>query len=1559
MALSTASSRSRTQIRSSLSRWSSELGEDLRPLFLAFVDETLNRLRGPFLAHHPPKQVLAMLEEAFRFALERPPGTIKLDIRSPRRGDQVVLANLDDQPFIVDTIRLFLRASKATYTGGFNLVFRAIRDGSGRLVGVGGENGAHHESLVMIEAEAPGATDDRGQAIAKLRQNLEHARAMVTDFKAMSRAVGDAAFRCDILADRRPDRAEAMRETANFLKWLASENFVFMGIEAGGTKLGIQRLDGPYQNTSAGLWPPPHDPGTVQVRKSQIESPVHRAGRIDEILVTIEEGDVLFLRGMFTYRAVTQPSRNVPILRRVLAAILEDQSTTGPGSFRYKGIANVFDSLPTEFLFTATRQTISDLVDLVFDAEQQQEVGVTLMMSGIDSAFCLVAMPKTQWGDDLRRQIERLIVEATSATYCDHGVFVGRYDTVLMHYFVTGVDDPGPEALRALEERIRQLAMPWHTRLWVALEERHGEEKADELAEIYGRAFPDAWTRTTPVGRAVVDIDHLAALPSVPGGVTAELHEEGEDLILRVYQIPDVYLSDLLPVLTNFGMNVIDSFATPVTTRDHTFHLDTFRLAGAAGIDRQELLARAELFTDAVTRVFSGAVTDDRMNGLVATAGLSWREVDVIRGYSRYCRQLAVKLSVMRIIEILLSNPQMVTSLVGLFHARFDPDLEGERAAAMKEADEAVGDQLRYIRAHDEDLLFSSIRNLMNATVRTNAYRTDHQSTFLSFKIAADQVQRIMGPNKPMFEIYVHSRDVEGVHLRFGKVARGGIRWSDRDDYRTEVLGLVTTQRVKNVVIVPTGSKGGFYLKNASRDPAERRRQADELYKTFIRGLLEVTDNTEAGKLVPPPRVVRHDEDDPYLVVAADKGTAHLSDTANQLSNDYGFWLGDAFASGGSNGYDHKKVGITARGGWVLVRRHFAEMGIDPYTQDVTVAGVGDMGGDVFGNGLIESRHLKLEAAFNHVHIFLDPDPDPERSYVERKRLFDAVGGWDKYDLSALSAGGGVFDRRGKSVPLSKQAQVMLGLEKDEAQPEDVIRAILRMDVDLLWNGGIGTYIKASTETHADADDRSNDDLRIDATQIRARIIGEGGNLGLTQKGRIEAGLLGIRLNTDAIDNSGGVDLSDHEVNLKILLDRVCSRGEMTTEQRNALLEEMTEEVADLVLADNDTQGRQLSRDQIRSRENVFAFGRAIAFVEKEFGRDRASLDLPSAKELERRATLGLGLTRPELSVLSAWVKMWVKRELAKGDPRLLPAFDTHLSNYFPERVRTRFADDIRNHMLAKDIGITVIVTRLIADVGAAFFPMAIEATGATATEIATAYLRAQIVADTDSVRRTLEELRTSVSLDALYRAWIEVDSGAREVAMLWLSARGTIPSEDRIQDMRAAVDQVYALQASDVVARNRAKFEALRSQDIPEAVAKQILKARYLNIALTVWTEATRTGESVDVIAIRHLAIGRASRLQEVIDDLSHRPASGRWEPIGLHILHGRFSELLRELVGKCPVDVKGVSVDVLEPQLAEGTLSDVRCQVDDLLAGEPSPSVATLLVLEERVAGAVTRLT
>jgi glutamate dehydrogenase len=1529
------------------------------PLFVAFVTEAVGRLRGPFLAQHPPKHILKFLDEAFRFSVERRADDIKVRIHEGSSKGVAIFSTMTDQPFIVDTIRLFLKKNEAEYWGGFNVVLRVNRDAEGRLTAVG-EDQPLAESFVMLEAETGLLGHDSETAGNNLRHQLELARALSRDFRAMTRTIERWTEKLETQAERLPDQANAFREASEFTKWLLRENFVFMGVE-GDAKLGIQTLETPYGGTRDGAWPPPHEPAMIRVRKSNIESPVHRAGKIDEILIELDPSDPtapsLFVRGMFTYRAVTQPSRNVPILRRVLANILASQESL-PGSYRYKGIANVFDSLPSEFLFTASEQSIGEMVDLVFESEQQQEVGVTLLETGSDSAFCLVSMPKGQYSDELRRDLEAEIVGSLRASYKDHGLFVGRFETVLLHYYVTGIQFPKGEAYDKLVDRIRLIATPWSSRLWDALAASHDEPTADRLVDTYGRAFPESYIRHTTPERAVEDINRLEALSGRRKVIADLFSTDAGEIQLRMYEAHEVSLTDTLPVLDHFGLTVIRADNATVNSRGGRLHIDTFTL-GVFG-DADQFLARTQLLVDALGAVFAKEVDDDRLNRLVLTAGLSWRQVDVLRAYVHYLHQLEFSLPPLRLRELLLDNPTACARLIALFAAKFDPTVAADaRPAAMSAAADAVDDAIRALATHDEDIAFRAFNELVHASIRTNAFREDRKPYYVSIKFDCSKIKFMKG-ERPMFEIFVHCPVLDGVHLRFAKVARGGLRWSDRGDYRTEVLGLVTTQQVKNVVIVPEGSKGGFFLRDASKDPAIRRRQADEYYKIFIRALLDVTDNVVDGKPVSPPNVVCHDPFDPYLVVAADKGTAHLSDTANAVSMQYGFWLGDAFASGGSNGYDHKKVGITARGGWVLVKRHFAEIGVDPYTQPFTCVGVGDMGGDVFGNGLIETAQTKLRAAFNHAHIFLDPNPDPASSHAERLRLFQMgpSGGWGQYDTTKISKGGGVFDRRVKAIPITPEVQEMLGLQQETANPEEVIRHILRMEVDLLWSGGIGTYVKASSESNTDAGDRTNDDARVDADELRCRIAGEGANLSFTRKARIEAALRGVRLNTDAIDNSAGVDLSDHEVNLKILLRGPVSRGELSEEARNTLLAEMTDEVALLVLSDNDAQGKQISLDQIRSQVDLFPFARAIAFIERQFNRSRTTLDLPSDEELARRAEAKLGLTRPELATLQAWLKMWANRELLhKADPKAFSRYSDYLVNYFPKDIQARYPRDIASHQLGSEIAMTVAITRIFSDAGCAFLPLAVERTGASVARIAEAYLRAQELAGVEGFRPKLEELRTHASLGGLYRAWLTLDGYVRDVALAWAASPDPIPSADALSAFRDAVRAVYQLQPPHHVGRHREQVQRLGQLDLPEAFATELIGTQYLAVGVQVAAFAASSGRPIPETAIRLLAVGGASRLQEIVSGLQRRAATGKWDPVAFSILHRRFSTILGQLVTRTAAAASADAVDKLEANLSKGALKDIRARVEECLDGT-EPSVSTLLVLEERLDAAIAQL-
>ena len=752
-----------------------------------------------------------------------------------------------------------------------------------------------------------------------------------------------------------------------------------------------------------------------------------------------------------------------------------------------------------------------------------------------------------------------------------------------------------------------------------------------------------------------------------------------------------------------------------------------------------------------------------------------------------------------------------------------------------------------------------------------------------------------------MVEVYVHHVEMEGIHLRGGKIARGGIRWSDRSDFRREVLDLVATQMIKNVLIVPEGAKGGFRMKHQVADWAERRRKADELYKVLIRGLLDVTDNQVDGEIVHPPEVVRHDAVDPYLVVAADKGTAHLSDTANGLSAEYGFWLGDAFASGGSNGYDHKAVGITARGGWTTVLRHFEEMGLDPEKEEYSAIAIGDPAGDVFGNGVVYlmqktqcTNQMRLLGAFNHKHIFLDPNPNPLEAYKERVRLFENVQGWEHYNTDLISKGGGVFSRSAKSITISTEVQQMLGLLKDQTElaPEVVIRILLRLDVDLLWNGGIGTYVKATDETHMDAGDPSNDNLRVNGSEIRARIVGEGGNLGFTQNGRIEYALSGGRLNTDAIDNSGGVDMSDHEVNLKILLNPLVANGSLALDDRNTLLESMTEEVAQDVLRNNDCHGRQLSLDKLRSEADPMAFSIAIQWVCTRSNASRVFLRLPSDEELAKRQTLGKGLTRPELAVIAAHIKMHVFKDLLDADPSLIPDFDKRVLAYFPEKIQNQYSADVGNHMLKTSIGMTVLLNEIMGDAGALLFPMLNDITDASSIDIVRSWLVAMDAIGADGLKEQLKGL----DLQAQYAAWVAITKPLNSMMGTWLFA-GSLPDAGRQAKLQAVLKAMPRLVGSKDKERMQRDVEELMNKDVPAVLATRIVALE--DVALADQISLTMNDLSqVNSKTISYLAIGEASLFVQTIRTLEDRRAIGGWDPAANAILRSRFLHQLKLLV-------------------------------------------------------------
>lgn len=1521
-------------------------------VYREFVHRIAKQLRAPFASRHSPGGALDLIRLAWDIAQRGADApTVQADSGGP--GVRIITV-MPDQPFIVDTVRLAVTQNGGSYLGSFNVVVNLRRDSAGAIAGVG-EADSPAESIVLMETEGLDA-DNLDVVCSGLAGQLRLARGMVGDFQGMIDLVDNAAFRFSRVADRVPDEAEDLRETAELLRWLLADNFILMAAILEDSTLGFAQAGhaNDWDVSSLTQWPEGLCDQTVLVRKGGHPSPVHRAGRVDEIRVRIPtvggaESRVLYLQGLFTYRAVTQPSRNVPLLRQTLVDILRGQDSR-PGSYRYKGIANVFDSLPTEFLFTASTETITTIIEKVLEAEQEHDVRIHVAQnSSMDGAFVVAALPRARWSDRLRSKVQSMLVETTGGTVTDHGVYVGRYQTMLVHYYLTDVGRLANDTNEGIAQRFKELATPWQTRVHRALVDRFGETRADELIVRYGSAFADIYEQVTSPERTSRDIEMLEHM-NANDGVEVDLFQDSKGRVnLRIYQSSDIILSDILPVLDDFGLSVVDQFADEVNPLEGPSRvIDTFRLQGVSGLENQDILDRGPLLVEGLKAVFAQHMPADELNRILLRANIPWQAVDLIRAYNGYARQLGLRYTLSRIQEILLGKTDLVAALWRFFEVKFNPSHNGNRTKAAQEASEALLDGLRAVTDHDQDVTFRTLHNLIDSTLRTNFYRQDRVEHYLSFKIDCARVKQMPSP-RMMFEIYVHHSDVEGVHLRGGSIARGGIRWSDREDYRREVLDLVNTQMVKNVLIVPEGAKGGFFMKSTKGDYATRRKRADELYQIFIRGLLDVTDNIVEGKTVHPANVVIHDAPDPYLVVAADKGTAHLSDTANGLSMSYGFWLGDAFASGGSNGYDHKKVGITARGGWMTVRRLMQEAGLDPHTETFTCMGIGDPSGDVFGNGVVEHETMKLVAAFNHRHIFIDPDPDPKATYEERVRLFKANAGWDQYDQSKLSKGGGIFSRRAKSVKLTPEIQSMLGVLKDELPVDVVLRLLLRLNVDLLWNGGIGTYVKASHETNEDAGDPTNDDYRVNANTLRAKMVGEGGNLGFTQAGRIEFALSGGRINTDAIDNSGGVDMSDHEVNLKILLNPMVAAGRLDLDVRNVQLEEMTEEVAEDVLNNNDLHARQLSVDQARSVRDPMFFSRTIDWVCRMSNVTRAALTLPSDDDLRRRAASNQGLTRPELAVLQAHVKMHVFKFLKDTDKGCIPDFDAKVLAYFPDKIQALYGDDIPGHMLHHSIGMTVVTMEIIADSGAQFFPLLLELTGRSVGDIARAWYQAADLVNLDGIRADLE--KCAVEIQTQNDVLAEVTRLMMSLIAGWLSPGEPPVSDADLKTLKEALSAIGRIRGTAHEARIHGQVDAYIARSLPQSLARKLALLAELSAAREV--ARLHTGEErIANSVIRFLAIGEASRILPAVRALDGRKADGGWDPVAIGILRNRYTRLLRDLCDAVEVGPEvRLGVDRVSTRLGREELKTLQHLMDHIL-GE-RPSTAALLVAEERVRG------
>ncbi|WP_275464443.1 NAD-glutamate dehydrogenase [Streptomyces noursei] len=1422
-----------------------------------------------------------------------------------------------------------------------------VLDVNGEVHGAGGgrkvaelPHDAVVESWIHVEIDRETDRDDLKQITADLLRVLSDAREAVEDWDKMR----STALR---IAEELPGepiaddlRAEEVEEARELLRWLSDDHFTFLGYREyelasapcddgteedvltaiPGTGLGILRSDPAHRESDAGHPVSPsfnrlpadarakaREHKLLILTKANSRATVHRPSYLDYVGVKKfdKAGNVIGERrflGLFSSAAYTESVRRVPVIRRKVAEVLEGAGFT-PNSHDGRDLLQILETYPRDELFQIPADQLRSIATSVLYLQERRRLRLYLRQDEYGRYYsALVYLPRDRYTTAVRLRLIDILKEELGGTSVDFTAWNTESVLSRLHFLIrvepgTALSELTDADVDRVEARLVEAARSWADGFAEALTAEVGEERAAELLRRYGHAFPEGYKADNNPRSAVADLQHLEKLTEEPGhDIAVSLYEPvnagpGERRFKIYRRGEPVSLSKVLPGLNRLGVEVVDE-------RPHELRCADATLAWIYdfGLRMPEHLSgddARERFQEAFTAVWTGAAESDDFNQLVLRAGLDWRQAMVLRAYAKYLRQAGSTFSQTYMEDTLSNNVHTTRLLVSLFEARMSPERQSAGTELIDGLLEELDGALDQVASLDEDRILRSFLTVIKATLRTNHYQRDGQGrphSYLSIKLDPQAIPDLPAP-RPAYEIWVYSPRVEGVHLRFGKVARGGLRWSDRrEDFRTEILGLVKAQMVKNTVIVPVGAKGGFVGKQLPDPAADRDAWLAEgiaCYKTFISGLLDITDNLVAGEVVPPQDVVRHDEDDTYLVVAADKGTATFSDIANEVAVSYGFWLGDAFASGGSAGYDHKGMGITARGAWESVKRHFRELGHDTQAQDFTVVGVGDMSGDVFGNGMLLSEHIRLVAAFDHRHIFLDPKPDAATSYAERRRLFELPrSSWADYDTALLSQGGGIHPRSAKSIPINAQVRAALGLEAGvkKMTPADLMQAILKAPVDLLWNGGIGTYVKASTETHADVGDKSNDAIRVNGEDLRVKVVGEGGNLGLTQLGRIEFATAGGRINTDAIDNSAGVDTSDHEVNIKILLNSVVSDGDMTVKQRNKLLAQMTDEVGSLVLRNNYAQNTALALALAQSSSMLHAQQRFMRRLVRDGHLDRALEFLPTDRQIRERLSAGRGLTQPETAVLLAYTKITVADELIHTGLPDDPYLQRLLHAYFPTALREKFTGQVDGHALSREIVTTVLVNDTVNTGGTSFLHRMREETGASLEEVVRAHTAARAIFRLNQVWDDVEALDNVVAADVQTRIRLHsrrlVERGTR-----WLlnNRRQPLELSGTIDFFSERVAQVWAelpklLQGSDLE-WYQTILEELTDAGVPEQLAVQVSGFSSVFPALDIVAIADRTGKEPLAVAEVYYDLGDRLRINQLLDRILELPRNDRWQ--------------------------------------------------------------------------------
>jgi len=1489
---------------------------------------------------------------------QRRSGETKINIYNPTKKSNgweaertVVEIINDDMPFLVDSVSAALLTLGFSVHVVFHPIIQLIRDKKGKCTEVCeaglGDPDVLRESFMHVEITHE-SKDGHARIRKELTRVLNDVRCAVDDWRPMRHRMwslieeletgGVAGF-----------SKEQVAQTKDFLNWLHDNHFTFLGFRdysfSGSgknlkakveSKSGLGILRDPkvqiFESLGSDNNSLPEVPVFIRhreiamVTKTQMRSTIHRRVHMDAVAIKRLDargnliGQRLFV-GLFTSSAYNRTPREIPLLREKLERVVQ-RAGFRPASHDGKALTNILENYPRDELFQVSDDDLFKTSLGILHLQERQRVALFTRNDDFERhVSCLVFIPRDRFNSELRVRIGAILAEQYNGKVAAFRVQFGDGPLARVHYIIATTPGKLPKVNHAeLEQALAEAARSWSDKLSEALVDAHGERIGgalhDRFKSAFGPAYQDRYSAATAVEDAAM-VDHVLATDDIGMNLYCPEVCAPHEVRFKLYHADDpIPLSDALPMFEHMGFRVVEESPheiAPASNPERVVMVHDFGLATRDGraVDFEGI---RENFHEAFHRVWRGEIESDGFNALVCRVGLSWRQVSVLRAYCKYLRQAGIAFSQTYMEQTLSNNPELACEVVKLFEVMFDPKGPKTREAQAGRIRKGYVAALENVASADEDRILRRFLNAVESTLRTNFYQVTEAGEpkpYLSFKFDSRALHDLPLP-RPLREIFVYSPRVEGVHLRFGMVARGGLRWSDRpEDFRTEVLGLVKAQQVKNAVIVPVGSKGGFVVK---RPPTGGGREAflEEgiaCYKLFISGLLDITDNIKGPKVTGPKNVVRRDNDDPYLVVAADKGTATFSDIANGVSEAYGHWLGDAFASGGSQGYDHKGMGITARGAWECVKRHFREIGVDCQNEDFSVVGVGDMSGDVFGNGMLLSKHIRLVGAFNHMHIFVDPNPDAAKTWKERKRLFDmGRSSWTDYDKKLISKGGAIFERSAKSLKLTPEIKALFGIEKDTVTPNELMGAMLRAQVDLLWFGGIGTYIKAESENNAAVGDRANDAIRINGEEVGAKIIGEGANLGATQLGRIEYGLNGGRSNTDAIDNSAGVDCSDHEVNIKILLAGEVQSGSLTMKQRNKLLADMTDEVGELVLVDNYQQSQAISMTQSLGMEALEGQKRLMRDLERRGRLDRSVEFLPNDEDIDERKAKGKGLMRPELAVLLSYAKLWLYDQILESDVPDDPAMTADLFRYFPTPLREKYKKGILDHRLRREIIATRVTNSLVNRTGEQFVHRFMERTGMTADTITRAYIIAREVYGVRPLWGAIEGLDNKVSAET-QAAMLQDIYNLLERGTLWFLRNGDkgLAIDAHVSKYAEPVAELADNMASIIPERYtrdlKSRAEPLEEAGVPNATAMRVAGLVNMVAGCDMARIAVDTGASIKSVAGAYFKIGshfRLGRLRAAAETLG---SEGHWQQLAVDALieeiYGHQTALTRQVMG------------------------------------------------------------